>query len=171
MDGLTGLEAGLKSVYPEAVVQRCIVHLIRNSIKYIPSKNYKEFCADLKAMYGAASLVGAKAALESFCEKWAAYPSAVRVWTDNFGHIEQLYEYPSEIRKIIYTTNTIEAFNSALRKVTNRKAAFPNDNAVFKILYLRTMDIAKKWGKPLSGWAVVRGKLDIVMPGWDVVTV
>jgi len=169
MDGLTGLEDGLKSVYPEAVVQRCMVHLVRNSIKYIPSKYYKEYCVDLKAMYGAATLVGAKAALESFCEKWKAYPSAVRVWTDNFGHVEQLYEYPSEIRKMIYTTNTIESFNSALRKVTNRKAAFPNDNAVYKILYLRMTDISKKWGKPVSGWALVRGKLDIVMPGWDVV--
>ena len=170
IDGLSGLEDGLKSIYPEAIVQRCMVHLVRNSIKYIPSKNYKEFCVDLKAMYGAASLVGAKGALENFCEKWKSYPSAVKVWTDNFNHVEQLHEYPTEIRKIMYTTNTIEAFNSALRKVTNRKAAFPNDNAVFKILYLRTMDIERKWGKPVSGWAIVRGQLDIVMPGWDVVS-
>ena len=123
IDGLSGLEDGLKSIYPEAIVQRCMVHLIRNSIKYIPSKHYKEFCTDLKGMYSAASLVGARGALENFCDKWKSYPSAVKVWTDNFRHVEQLYEYPSEVRKIIYTTNTIEAFNSALRKVTNRKAA------------------------------------------------
>jgi transposase-like protein len=167
IDGLSGLEDGIRSIFPEAVVQRCMVHLVRNSIKYIPSKHYKAFCADLKAMYGAASQSSARAALETFVEKWSAYPSAVKVWTDNFAHVEQLFDYPAEIRKMIYTTNTIEAFNSALRKVTNRKAAFPNDAAVFKILYLRTMDIARKWGKSLSGWAVVRGQLDIVLPGWD----
>jgi transposase-like protein len=167
IDGLSGLEEGIRSIFPEAVVQRCMVHLVRNSVKYIPSKHYKAFCADLKAMYGAASQSSAKAALADCLEKWSDYPSAVKVWTDNFGHVEQLFDYPSEIRKRIYTTNTIEAFNSALRKVTNRKAAFPNDMAVFKILYLRTMDIARKWVKPLSGWALVRGQLDIVLPGWD----
>jgi transposase-like protein len=167
IDGLSGLEEGIRSIFPEAVVQRCMVHLVRNSLKYIPSKHYKAFCADLKAMYGAASQSSAKASLEAFVDKWSDYPSAVKVWTDNFGHVEQLFDYPAEIRKMIYTTNTIEAFNSALRKVTNRKAAFPNDTAVFKILYLRTMDIARKWVKPLSGWAVVRGQLDIVLPGWD----
>jgi transposase-like protein len=167
IDGLSGLEEGIKSIFPDAVVQRCMVHLVRNSIKYIPSKHYKAFCADLKSLYGAASQTSAKAAMEAFVEKWRPYPSAVRVWVDNFGHVEQLYNYPAEIRKMIYTTNTIEAFNSALRKVTHRKAAFPNDNAVFKILYLRIMDIAKKWVKPLSGWAIVRGQLDIVLPGWD----
>ena len=169
IDGLSGLEDGIRSMFPEAIVQRCMVHLVRNSIKYIPSKHYKTFCADLKAMYGASSKSSAKAALEAFVAKWSAYPSAVRVWVDNFGHVEQLFDYPADIRKIIYTTNTIEAFNSALRKVTNRKAAFPNDSAVFKILYLRTMDIAKKWGKTRSGWAIVRGQLDIVLPGWDSV--
>jgi transposase-like protein len=167
IDGLSGLEEGIGNIYPEAVVQRCMVHLVRNSIKYIPSKHYKAFCADLKSMYGAASLSSAQAALEAFIEKWSAYPSAVKVWKDHFNYVEQLFDYPAEIRKVIYTTNTIEAFNSALRKVTNRKAAFPNDNAVFKILYLRTMDIARKWIKPISGWAIIRGQLDIVLPGWD----
>lgn len=167
IDGLTGLEEGINSVYPGAVVQRCMVHLVRNSVKYIPSKHYKAFCADLKAMYGATSLMSAQAALEAFIQKWSAYPSAIKVWKDNFRHVEQLFEYPSEIRKAIYTTNTIEAFNSALRKVTNRKAAFPNDSAVFKVLFLRTMDLATKWVKPLPGWAVIRGKLDIILPNWD----
>ena len=167
IDGLTGLEDGIQSIFPEAVVQRCIVHLVRNSLKYIPSKHYKAFCADLKTMYGAVSLTSAQAALEAFKEKWSAYPSAIKVWTSNFSHVEQLFHYPAEIRKIIYTTNTIESFNSALRKVTNRKAAFPNDNAVLKILYLRTMDIASKWVQPFRNWALVRGQLDIVFPDWD----
>jgi len=167
IDGLSGLEEGIRSIFPEAIVQRCIVHLVRNSIKYIPSKHYKAFCSDLKAMYGAVNLTTAQAALEAFKEKWSSYPSAIKVWTSNFNHVEQLYDYPAEIRKIIYTTNTIESFNSALRKVTNRKSAFPNDNSVFKILFLRTMDIAKKWTKPHSGWAVIRGQLDILFPDWD----
>jgi len=168
IDGLSGLEDGIKSVYPQAVVQRCMVHLVRNSIRYVPSKQYKAFCADLKTIYGAVSLAAAKEAFAAFSKTWSNYPSAVKVWSDNFRHVEQLFEYPSEIRKIIYTTNTIEAFNSALRKVTNRKAAFPNDNAVFKILFLRTLDITAKWCKPVSGWAIIRGKLDIVMPGWNL---
>jgi transposase-like protein len=117
IDGLSGLEDGIRSIFPEAIVQRCMVHLVRNSIKYIPSKHYKTFCADLKAMYGASSQSSAKAALEAFVDKWSAYPSAVRVWVDNFDHVEQLFDYPAEIRKIIYTTNTIEAFNSALRNL------------------------------------------------------
>jgi transposase-like protein len=169
IDGLSGLEDGIRSIYPEAIVQRCMVHLVRNSVKYIPSKHYKAFCADVKAMYGAASQSSAKLALEAFVEKWSAYPSAVKVWVDNYNHVEQLFDYPAEIRKRIYTTNTIEGFNSALRKVTNRKAAFPNDNSVFKILFLRTIDIAKKWVKPMPGWAIVRGQLNIVLPGWDSV--
>ena len=167
IDGLAGLEDGIKSVFPDAVVQRCIVHLIRNSVKYIPSKHYKAFCSDLKSIYGAVSIAAANAALESLRQKWKDYPSAIKVWDDVYRHIEQLFEYPSEIRKIIYTTNAVESFNSALRKVTNRKAAFPNDSAVFKILYLRTLDISKRWTKPMANWAVVRGKLDIFMPGWD----
>jgi len=168
IDGLTGLEETVKNVFPEAIVQRCMVHLVRNSLKYIPSKHYKIFCADLREMYGAASLISAQNALEAFISKWSAYPSAIKVWTDNFGHVEQLFGYPCEIRKMIYTTNMIEAFNSALRKVTNHKAAFPNNNAVFKILFLRTMDIAKKWTLPIPGWAVIRGKLDLLIPLWDV---
>jgi len=167
IDGLNGLEEGIQSIFPDAVVQRCIVHMVRNSLKYVPSKHYKAFCTDLRAVYGASSLKSAQSALEVFKEKWSAYPSAIKVWTSNFSHVEQLFHYPAEIRKIIYTTNTIESFNSALRKVTDRKAAFPNDNAVFKILYLRTMDIVRKWAKPHPGWAVVRGQLDIVMPDWD----
>jgi transposase-like protein len=168
IDGLSGLEEGIKRIFPEALVQRCMVHLVRNSIKYIPTKHYKTFCADLKAMYGAVSLMSARAALEEFTAKWSAYPSAIKVWVDNFGHVEQLFDCPAEIRKAIYTTNTIEAFHSALRKVTNRKAAFPNDIAVFKILYLRTIDITKKWTKPIRDWSLIRGQLDVILPGWDV---
>jgi len=157
IDGLTGLEDGVKSIFPEVVVQRCIVHLVRNSINYTPSKHYKEFCSDLKAVCEAVSLVAAQAAFAELATKWSAYPSAVRVWESNFNRVEQLFDYPSEIRRMIYTTNMIEAFNSALRKVTNWKVAFPNDLSILKILYLRALDIMKKWTMPVQNWALIRG--------------
>ena len=98
-DGLGGLEEGIKSVYPGAIVQRCMVHLVRNSIKYIPSKHYKAFCSDLRAVYGAVSLASAQTALETLIRKWGTYPSAIKVWKDHFRHVGQLYDYPLEIRK------------------------------------------------------------------------
>lgn len=169
IDGLQGLEDAITNTFPTAIVCRCMVHLVRNSTKYIPSKHRKEFCTDLREIYGAVSLNAAEAALSTLNEKWKSkYPSAVRVWNNNFCYVERLFEYPSEIRKMIYTTNTIESFNSALRKVTNRKAAFPNALAVMKILYLRTMDISAKWVMPYPNWGVIRGKLDILWgDGWD----
>ena len=102
--------------------------------------------------------------------KWGKqYPSAVRVWNDNFVYVQRLFEYPAEIRKMIYTTNAIESFNSALRKVTDRKAAFPNEMAVMKILYLRTLDVVKKWTMPYPNWSLIRGKLDFLWGmGWDL---
>ena len=109
MDGVSGLEAGAKAIFPNVVVQRCIVHLIRNSIKYIPSKDYKKFTQSLKRVYGAANLKAAKTAFESFCNEWKQYPGAVSVWERNFIHVEQLYNYGSAVRKIMYTTNAIEA--------------------------------------------------------------
>lgn len=167
IDGLSGLEEAIKNVFPTAVVQRCMVHMVRNSTKYIPVKQRKEFCTDLKAMYGAVSRSAAREALENLKSKWSKYPSAVKVWVDNFAYVEQLFDYSTEIRKMIYTTNMIEAFNSGLRKVTNRKAAFPSDIAVFKILFLRILDITARWKLPIANWAVIRGKLDLLFPDWE----
>lgn len=167
IDGLPGLEKAIKNVFPAAVVQRCMVHLVRNSTKYIPVKLRKEFCADLKAMYRAVSLAASRQALENLKAKWSKYPSAVKVWVDNFAYVEQLFDYSPEISKMIYTTNMIEAFNSGLRKVTNRKAAFPSDIAVFKVLFLRIQDITARWKLPIANWAVIRGKLDLLFPDWE----
>ena len=170
IDGLAGLEEAITNTFPNAIVCRCMVHLVRNSTKYIPTKHRKEFCADLKAIYGAVSISEAENALAVLNEKWKKqYPSAVRVWNDNFIYVQRIFEYPSEIRKMIYTTNTIESFNSALRKVTDRKAAFPNEMAVMKILYLRTNDVVKKWTMPYPNWGVIRGMLDLLWGyGWDL---
>ena len=169
IDGLAGLEEAITSTFPNAIVCRCMVHLVRNSTKYIPTKHRKEFCADLKAIYGAVSISEAENALAVLNEKWKKqYPSAVRVWNDNFIYVQRIFEYPSEIRKMIYTTNAIESFNSSLRKVTDRKAAFPNEMAVMKILYLRTRDVIKKWTMPYPNWGVIRGMLDLLWGhGWD----
>ena len=169
IDGLKGLEEAIKATFTEAAVCRCMVHLMRNSVKYITAKDRKEFCADAKKLYSAVSLDEAKAALSALEEKWGkSRPSAVKVWKDNFRYVEQLFNYPSDIRKMIYTTNMIESFNSQLRKVTNGKASFPNKDSAMKALYLRTMDIIEKWNKPISNWGVIRGKLDILWGiGWD----
>ena len=161
MDGVSGLEAGAKAIFPNVVVQRCIVHLIRNSIKYIPSKDYKKFTQSLKRVYGAANLKAAKTAFESFCNEWKQYPGAVSVWERNFIHVEQLYNYGSAVRKIMYTTNAIEAVNSSFRKVT-KKVSFPNENALFKSLYLRIKELSEKWAKGhISNWSIVLNQLMI----------
>ena len=161
MDGVSGLEAGAKAIFPNVVVQRCIVHLIRNSIKYIPSKDYKKFTQSLKRVYGAANLKAAKTAFESFCNEWKQYPGAVSVWERNFIHVEQLYNYGSAVRKIMYTTNAIEAVNSSFRKVT-KKGSFPNENALFKSLYLRIKELSEKWAKGhINNWSIVLNQLMI----------
>lgn len=159
MDGVSGLEEGARSIFKDAVVQRCIVHLIRNSIKYIPSKEYKAYTAQLKKLYGASSLKAADAELERFKQTWSRYPGAVDVWVRNWQHVEQLFNYGSAVRKVMYTTNSIEAVNSSFRKVT-KKGSFPSEDAVRKALYLRITELYKKWnGRPAPNWALVRNQL------------
>lgn len=159
MDGVSGLETGAKAIFPGVVVQRCIVHLIRNSIKYVPTKDYKKFTGDLRKVYGAPSLKAAKTAFETFQATWKSYPGAVDIWTRNFQHVEQLFDYGNAVRKIMYTTNAIEAVNSSFRKVT-KKGSFPNDNAVYKLLYLRITELQKKWDAGHNqNWSMVLNQL------------
>ena len=121
MDGVSGLGEGAKAIFKDIVVQRCIVHLIRNSIKYVPSKDYKKFTQSLKKVYGAPSLNACKKAFEQFCQEWSQYPGAVDVWKRNFNHVEQLFDYGSAVRKVMFTTNAVESINSSFRKVTKRE--------------------------------------------------
>ena len=121
MDGVSGLEAGARSIFPNVVVQRCIVHLVRNSIKYVPTKDYKAFTASLKKVYGAPSLQASRTAFEAFKKQWSSYPGAIGVWDRNFNHVEQLFDYGSDIRRIIYTTNAVESVHSSFRKGTKEK--------------------------------------------------
>ena len=161
MDGVSGLEEGAKSIFKDVVVQRCIVHLIRNSIKYIPSKDYKAYTSQLKKVYGAVSLKAAEAEFGRFKQAWSRYPGAVDVWERNWGYVEQLFNYGSAVRKIMYTTNAIESVNSSFRKVT-KKGSFPSEEAVYKALYLRITELYKKWkGRPVPNWAMVRNQLSM----------
>ena len=160
MDGVSGLEQGAKEIFKGVVVQRCIVHLIRNSLKYVPSKDYKKFTANLKLIYGAPNLKTAQTEFEKFKTTWSKYSGAVDVWVRNFNHVEQLFDYSSTIRRVMYTTNAIESINSSFRKVT-KKGAFPNENALLKLLYLRVTELYKKWdGSTIYNWAMVRNELD-----------
>ena len=160
MDGVSGLEEGAKEIFKGVIVQRCIVHLIRNSIKYVPSKDYKSFTANLKKIYGAPNLKTAEHEFEKFKSNWNKYPGAVDVWERNFRHVQQLFNYSSDIRRVMYTTNAIEAVNSSFRKVT-KKGAFPNETALMKLLYLRITELYKKWdGYTVQNWAMVRNQLD-----------
>ena len=159
MDGVSGLEEGAHAIFPDVIVQRCIVHLIRNSIKYVPSKDYKAFTKALKKVYGAPSLKACLSAFESFKQQWVAYPGAIDVWIRNFNHVEQLFDYGSAIRKVMYTTNAVESIHSSFRKVT-KKGAFPNENALLKVLFLRIKELESKWeGGHIQNWAMVMNQL------------
>ena len=161
MDGVSGLEESARSIFKDVVVQRCIVHLIRNSITYIPSKDYNAYTAQLKKVYGAVSLKAAKAEFERLKQAWSQYPGAVDVWVRNWSHVEQLFNYGSAVRKVMYTTNAIESINSSFRKVT-KKGSFPSEDAVMKALYLRITELYKKWNcRPVSNWAMVRNQLSM----------
>lgn len=159
MDSVSGLEEGARAVFSQLTVQRCIVHLIRNFIRYIPRKHWSAFTKQLKLIYGAINIKPARQEFEKFKTDWQAYPGAVRVWENNFSHVEQLYNYGSTVRKIIYTTNAIESINSSSRKVT-KKGAFSNEDSVFKIFYLHVLERYKKWkGRHIANGAMVRNQL------------
>lgn len=162
LDGLSGLEKAIKGVFPNTITQRCIVHLMRNSTRYIARKKWSEFAKDIKAVYKAVSLDEAIMLFEAFEVKWSESAAAVAVWRNNWDAVERLFEYPSEIRKIIYTTNTIESYHNQLRKVTDRKGAFPNEMALYKLVYLRTMDIKQSWTRPVQNWGQVMNQLEIL---------
>ena len=161
MDGVSGLEEGVQAIFPNVIVQRCIVHLVRNSLKYVPSKDYKAFTAQLKKIYGAASLKAAESEFERFKQAWSHYPGAVAIWERNWPHVVQLFNYGSAVRKIMYTTNAIESVNASLRKVT-KKGIFQNETSVMKVLYLRITELEKKWNnRKVANWALVRNQLAI----------
>jgi putative transposase len=153
VDGLKGLPEAIEAVYPQTQVQLCIVHKLRNSFKYVPWKERKAVAADLRAVYGAATLAEAEQALESFSERWdAKYPAISPSWRKDWERLTVFFDYSPEIRKVIYTTNAIESLNYSLRRMLKTRGAFPNDDAIFKILYLAINRVAKKWTMPIRDW-------------------
>ena len=162
IDGLNGFKEAIKAVYPNTEVQRCIIHQIRNSSRYLSYKDIKEFNADLKLVYTAVNEDAALQALSSLEEKWGdKYLLAIKSWRNNWEELSTFFKYPPEIRRIIYTTNAIEGYNRQLRKVTKTKTAFPTDEALLKILYLATIDITKKWVQSIRGWSQILAQLSI----------
>lgn len=163
VDGLTGFREAISAVYPFAGIQRCIIHQIRSSSKYVSYKHIKEFMADLKLVYGALNEEAALEKLLDFKEKWQTqYPSAVKSWEDNWDILSTFFAYPVEIRKIIYTTNIIEGLNRQFRKVTKTKSVFPNDDSLRKMLYLASQNITKKWTQRYKNWDIVIRQLEIM---------
>jgi putative transposase len=153
VDGLTGFPEAIETVYPKTQVQLCIVHMVRNSLRYVGWKTRKAVAADLKAIYGAKTVEEAELALSSFSEKWDdQYPSISKSWKDKWEHIIPFFAYPKDIRKAIYTTNAIESINMSLRKVIKHKRVFPSDDAALKQLYLALKNIEKKWTMPIRDW-------------------
>lgn len=153
VDGLKGFPDAIEAVYPNTQVQLCIVHQIRNSLRFVSWKERKAVAADLKTIYGAATLKQAEQALEQFAQTWdSQHPSISKSWRDNWTRLSVFFDYPPQIRKVIYTTNAIESLNASLRQVTKTRRSFPNDDAVLKLLYLALHQIAKKWTMPLRDW-------------------
>ena len=165
-DGLTGMKEAVNAAFPLTELQRCIVHQVRNTLKYVGEKNKKEFAKDLKTIYHAPSEEAALEQLERVTEKWEKdYPNAMKSWYKNWDVISPIFKFSAEVRKVIYTTNAIESLNSGYRRLNKQRSVFPGDTALLKALYLATHEIAKKWTMPLRNWGKVLGELEIMYPG------
>ena len=165
-DGLSGIKEAINAAYPQTEYQRCIVHQVRNTLKYVPDKDRKAFATDLKTIYHAPSEDQARAALERVHEKWTPkYPSSMKRWFDNWDAICPIFKFSSDVRKVIYTTNAIESLNSTYRKLNRQRSVFPSDTALLKALYLATFEATKKWTTTIRNWAKVYGELSIMYEG------
>jgi putative transposase len=162
IDGLSGFESAISTVFPKTDIQRCIVHQIRNCTKYVPHKDKKYFCSDMSQIYKAPTEEAALLALDRFEEIWGKkYQYAVKSWRTNWPYLSTFFKYPKEIRKLIYTTNPIESYNRSVRKISKTKGSFSCDDALSKILYLVTIDVTKKWTQKHRDWTSIIGQLAI----------
>ena len=163
VDGLKGFPDAIEAVYPDSQVQLCIVHMVRHSLKYVSWKQRKEMATDLKTIYRASTVDEAKVNLDAFAEKWdKTHPKVSKSWRRNWENLVTFFDYPKDIRRAIYTTNAIESLNMTLRKVTKNRGSFPNDEAVFKILYLALRNAAKKWTMPIQNWKDAMNQFSIL---------
>lgn len=153
VDGLKGFPEAIETVYPQATIQLCIVHMVRNSLNYVGWNKRKEVAADLKLIYSSATLAEAELGLMDFEHQWGeAYPLIAKSWRSNWQRIIPFFDYPPEIRRVIYTTNAIESVNMSLRKITKNRGSFPNDESLIKLFYLALQNISEKWSMPLRDW-------------------
>jgi putative transposase len=163
VDGLKGFPEAIESIFPQTVVQLCIVHLVRHSLNYVNWKQRKEVARDLKTIYTSATDTEAEQRLAEFSAKWdVKYPMIAKSWRSNWARVIPFFAHPLEIRRVIYTTNAIESLNMSLRKVTKARGSFPNDEAVFKLLYLALRNIAKKWTMPVHDWKAALNRFAII---------
>jgi putative transposase len=163
IDNLTGFKEAIESIFQKTDVQLCIIHQIRNSFKYLRRKDSKEFIEDLKAIYTALNLNEGERNLEAFDKKWGkSYPAVVRSWKMNWEGLSTFFHFPIELRRVMYTTNSIESFHSQLRKITKSKRVFPNDESLLKLLYLITIRVTEKWSRPITNWKSAYAQLSIL---------
>lgn len=166
VDGLKGFPEAIEAIFPETEVQLCVVHQIRNSLRYVGSKNKKEFMVDLKRVYKAVNKELAESELDILEEKWNdKYPIVIKAWRRNWEGLSQYFKYPEDIRRIIYTTNTIEAVHRQFRKITKTKGAFPNQDSLLKLLYMGIRNASKKWTMPIQNWSLTISQLAIFFEG------
>jgi len=166
VDGLKGFPEAIKAIFPKTEVQLCIIHQIRNSIRYVASKNHKEFMSDLKPVYQAVSKEVAEQELQKLDEKWGKlYPIVIQSWQNKWENLSVYFKYPPEIRKVIYTTNIIESVHRQFRKLTKTKGAFPNENSLLKLLYMGIVNATKKWNMPMWNWNLTLSQLAIFFEG------
>lgn len=165
-DGLTGIKEAIAAAYPQTEYQRCIVHQVRNTLKYVADKDKKAFANDLKTIYHAATEAKALEELERVTEKWSAkYPNAMKSWHQNWDVISPIFKFSAEVRKVIYTTNAIESLNATYRKLNRQRSVFPSASALLKALYLSTFEATKKWSMAVRNWGQVYGELSIMYEG------
>lgn len=166
VDGLKDFPEAIEAVYPRTQVQLCIVHLVRGSLRYVSWKERKAVARDLSTIYRAPSLEAAEQAMAAFEERWdGRFPMISRKWRANWANLTPFFDYPPEIRKVIYTTNAIESLNSQLRKVTKKRGAFPTPDSVRKVLYLAIMKVSERWTRPVQDWPAALNYLSLVFPG------
>ena len=166
VDGLTGFPEAIATIYPDTEVQLCIVHQVRNSLKYVASKNQKAFMVDLKRVYRATSKDAAEQALDELEDRWGdMYPIVIKSWRTKWENLSAYFKYPPDIRRVIYTTNSIEAVHRQFRKLTKTKGGFPNEDSLLKLLYLGVQNASKKWTMPIQGWNITLSQLAIFFEG------
>ncbi len=164
-DGLTGIKDAISTAFPKTEQQRCIVHMVRNTLKYVANKDMKNLAKDLKTIYTAATEETAVKQLEKITQKWEGqYPNALKRWHDNWDVISPIFKFSKDVRTAFYTTNAIESLNSSYRRLNKQRSVFPSSQALLKALYLATFEIAKKWTMPIRNWGKVRGELEIMYP-------